>query len=147
MPEQPYEVEPELWPLWEEQQPVWLRCGHCPQQRRLAQLLPMNKPSDGYVRIMHFEGITTINRYTGIPATMADYDRRGRNRIVAPRPSIRLHDVTPGDEPRIGPMTRVTFTCHRKCTRTYTWRMDTLVDAYVVAVLAGRNEIIAGLDV
>jgi hypothetical protein len=147
MREDPYEVEPELWPLWEEQQPVWLRCGHCPQQRRLAQLLPMNQPSGGYARIMHFEGITTTSPYTGMPSTMADYDRRGRSRIVAPRPSIHIHDVTLGDERRIGPMMRMTFTCHHKCRRTYTWRMDTLVGAYVAAVRAGRNEIIAGLDV
>jgi hypothetical protein len=145
MPEDrdPSEVEPELLPIWERQEPVWLRCGQCPQQRRLAQLWPMDRPSDGPIRTLHIEGVTYTNPSTGRRARVAPIRPGG---TMVPRPSIRLERANaPQDDPNV--VTRVKLTCHRKCGGSYTWRMDTLLDAYVITVRSGRSEIIAGVDV
>jgi hypothetical protein len=140
MGQDPLEVEPALLAVWQRQQPVWLCCGRCPQQRRLVELVPLLDPSDGPRRLVVPHRLAAFTgEHLGGPHMLV----RADGRIGPSRPYLRLVSADLEGDP-VG--WRVTFTCNPKCGASYTLRLDRLVDPYVSAVQAGRGRIIAGVD-
>jgi hypothetical protein len=122
---------------------LYLRCGHCPNQRLLDELVVSHEPSHGtYSLVSNLP--TSTRRGSRLP--VGEVSVEGRVGGIT-RPSItRAQGAFGRPESRLDGHDVWMYECHARCGATHTFNEGHFLEAFLGAFTEGRAELVTGVD-